>query len=199
MGYFSHLYFTASRQPPVPGELDESPDAFLSSGSHVPLLWLALFSPGDLVDLPEDEDGLSWPHLVKPTGDAVRLLASREAVILHAFPKLQPVWLAQFRDLLRAAVAPLVHVDTRDIGSLLESPALWRQELALMLGIFETPPLKPAGGWVGSLMRRTQPSDEWAAFHRQLGRAFDQPEAHEPWPYCGGSGGLRPVAWELAG
>ena len=57
MGYFSHLYFTASRQPPVPGELDESPDAFLSSRSHVPLLWLALFSPGDLPDV-----DLTGPH-----------------------------------------------------------------------------------------------------------------------------------------
>ena len=58
------------------GHWTASPDPFLSVGGHLPLLWLALFRASDIVDLPEDEDGQSWPYLAKPVVDALALLAA---------------------------------------------------------------------------------------------------------------------------
>lgn len=181
MGNYSELFFTDTPHPPERGALDASPDPMLSVKNHLPLLWLALFQAKDIVDLPEDEDGQSWPYLAKPVADALPLLVAREAAIQNAFPALDPVWLDQFKAMLQAASARFVHVDTRDLGCLLDSEEEWRQELALMLGIFEAP--RPA-------------SQEWAAFDRQLGANFEGLRARDAWRYCGSSGGLGKLAWE---
>lgn len=197
MGSYSELYFANSLSSPVSVALAESDDPYLQAKYHVPLLWLALFEPTDIADSPPEDDATSWPHLAKPTSKASALLLSRQEMLARHFPALQALWVKQFLSMLEGATAKYVHVETSDIGAMVERPAGWRRELRSMLGIFNVPPTAPSTGLIGKLFGLKSTSREWQVFNRRLGSVFDGPDGVESWVYCGSSATDEAMPWEF--
>src|SRR6185369_212892 len=194
MGSFSELYFSDTRTLPQQGDLSEA-SPYLLSKYHVPLLWLALFEPKDITVIPEEDGVESRVYLVKDRTEAIRALETREAALLARFPKLKPLWLAQFKTLLEQTPLQYVHADTNEIGGMVGTGTEWQSTLQKMLGIFSTPS-GPAPSFFDKLLGRLRASGSWAVFNKLLGTAFHGSAGDEPWPYCGGSATDVPMAWE---
>ena len=161
----------------------------------MPLLWLALFEPKDLLAIPEEDGEDSRVYLVKDRVEAIRTLESREALILARFPKLKPLWLAQFKTLLEQTPLQYVHADTSSVGRMVGTGTEWQSTLEKMLGIFSTPS-GPPPSFFDKLLGSLRASGSWAVFNKLLGPAFHGRGGNEPWPYCGGSATDVPMPWE---
>jgi hypothetical protein len=195
MGHYSELYFSNTRSRPKRGEFSADSPHLLSK-YHVPLLWLALFEPRDIVLIAQEEDDDRWPYLVKTRTEALQLLASREQAIVTRFPSLKREWLAQFKALLERSPFEYVHLDTSDVGSMVCSGEEWHSKLQSMLSIFSNEPSSPQPSFLGKLLRRPSAIDGWAIFNSMLGPAFEGEAGEKPWPYCGGSGTNELMPWE---
>jgi len=195
MGNYSELYFSDSNEVLPPGALEGSESPYLLAKYHVPILWLALFQPTDIVDK-VIEGGETWPYLVKDKQEAATLLSSREEFLLSNFPFMRPEWLTQFNSLVLQTNLRYVHMDSSDVGTMDgDGPESWRSCLETMLSMFsvETPP-KPTS-LLGRLFRRT-PTDPGLELSLCIGSSYRGKDGKQPWAYCGGSGTNEPMPWE---
>lgn len=195
MGNFSELYFSDNKEVLPPGALEGSDSPYLLAKYHVPILWLALFQPSDLIDRVID-DGETWPYLVKDRQDAAALLSSRESFLLSNFPLLKPEWLTQFKTLVSQSDFRYVHMDSSDVGTLDPGgPESWRNYHETALGMFSVAaPPKPT-----SLLRRLirrPPPNPGLELCRGIGSPYRGKEGRQPWRYCGGSATNDAMPWE---
>ncbi|HET7154387.1 MAG TPA: hypothetical protein VFI87_03360 [Hyphomicrobiaceae bacterium] len=196
MGNYSELYFAGKKAPPKRGELsNDSP--YLLSKYHVPLLWLALFDPKDIVDIPVDGGEDVNPYLVKARDEAVVMLTSREPWLLSNFKNLKSLWVSQFKAVLEGADFDYVHLDTSDIGSMVGSGEEWKSLLGKILRMFsEQVPQEASPGLFGRLFAKPKEQTSWDVFNQRLGSAFNGDRGAQPWPYCGASGTDETMPWE---
>jgi len=175
MGDYSHLFFTNSKIPPKRGELADA-STYLLINRQVPLLWLALFNPNDILTIPSDDGEDCDPYLVKERKQAIVTLDSRETWLLANFENLKPHWILQFKAVLEKTEFLYVWLDTREIGSMIGTGKEWKVTLEKILEIFSNPP-------------------NWVVFNKILGD-YKGIQSTEPWPYAGASGTDDPMPWE---
>jgi hypothetical protein len=181
MGSYSALYFSDVKALPERGEISED-SPYLQARSHLPLLWLALFRPEDIVHVPDpDEPANPWPYLVAHRTKTMATLAARRELLTLRFPAMNPDWFDQFAAVLEQAPSEFVHLDTVEI--MVGTGPEWRQTLETLLGMFEDDASRAQAGW--------------RQFNSGYSGPYDGESATRPWTYCGSSAD-SPMPWEPA-
>ena len=115
----------------------------LSMGSVLPIFWLALFDPTDIVptSLPSWEE---WPLLICESGKGKERLKCRsEALFSVLHDKARPIY-EQFSKVIDSVTAPYIVLDTLDMGmQFRDSPEKWKKHLIQMLGAFDVVEKEP--------------------------------------------------------
>jgi hypothetical protein len=146
MGNWADLYTLDS---PTPRErlMPKRRAAFsVTAKYHVPPLWLALYSPGDLRMCQESPgaDAEVVPHLVCESSVALARLLSRADQLAAVFSEAARPVVADFHHELADAAQPFVHLETQDVGTMSRGNEAWAEDLAVMLSAFEDNPSSPA-------------------------------------------------------
>ena len=196
MSSFSELYFSNSAALPKSGELDEAAP-YLLSKFHVPLCWLALFGPENIVDIPTPGGEEHEPYLVGKREECSTLFSSRATQFMSRFPRAKPEWFVQFGAFLESTPYKYVHVDTREVGSMVGSGSKWRADLVDILGIFgDRQRAESSDGLLAKMFARSPLERSWSVFNRHFSAAYAKELGEKPWAYCGASGSDEPMPWE---
>jgi hypothetical protein len=113
-------YLVANNSPRPAGSdtgYDPETDAIADAPMAVPVFWLALFGPAQVVTFESRADDgrpLSVPSLVGKRSDALRLLRDRRGVLLDLFPEFGPTW-HRFADCLAGLRRRYLKVDLEEL------------------------------------------------------------------------------------
>jgi hypothetical protein len=203
MSEYAQLYIRQSKEARLFPEQPDQPSLYLLSTYSIPVFWLALFTPADIVPSRiNPDDDVEWPHLVAPLPAALERLVERRTGLVATFGDWIAPWLEQFHATLKASAGAFVHVDTSQIGSLAfsgdaEGARAWRPQLELMLDGYNEPLPVPRTGLAAKL-RGEGLSERWRALYLYgPGKIYEEERRRSIFSYCG-SGGDRDTPWEEA-
>ena len=203
MSDYAQLYIRQSKVAHVSPKQADQPSLFLLSAYSIPVFWLALFSPSDIVLARIDpDDDCEWPHLVSALPVSLDRLHERRTGLLSTFGDFVAPWLEQFVGALASSAGDYVHLDTSQIGALAfsgspEGAQAWRTQLELLLDGYGEPLPVPRTGIMARL-RGDGLAAKWQAFYRYgPGRLYEADRRHSVLSYCG-SGGDVVAPWESA-
>jgi hypothetical protein len=199
----AQLYVRQSEQAQLSPKQADQPSLHLLSTYSIPVFWLALFTPKDIIlsRVSPDED-YEWPHLVSLLPASLERLLERRAGLISTFGDFIAPWLEQFHAALQVSAGRYVHLDTSQVGALAfsgsaEGAQAWRPQLELMLdGYGESLPVPRAG--LMAMLRGEGLTDRWRAlYHYGPGKLYENERRHSVFSYCG-SGADQPAPWEDA-
>lgn len=203
MSDYAQLYIRRSQQAQLSPKQSDQPSLYLLSTYSIPVFWLALFTPKDIVlARVAGEDDCEWPHLVSPLSASLERLLERRTGLIATFGQFIAPWLERFHVALQMSAGGYVHLDTSQIGALAfsgdaEGARAWRSQLELMLDGYGEPLPVPRAGLMAKL-RGEGLSDRWRALYLYgPGKLYEEERRRSVLSYCG-SGGDQAAPWEAA-